>query len=149
MVKATGQNERGHRNNYHHSNSSRHYNFDSSMRAVSTSLKTVLSRIDFWDLPVTEHDLKGLNPMKLTHPWLVASAWYILCLIAPRDNGGLAKRQTVSLDDVWLRRLPCCEAEIDPDLSVFAPAFLCSFLRRRYNEEQDSTEAAFITILGH
>lgn len=119
------------------------------MHAEPTSLKSALTQIG-WDRPVTKGDLEALDPMRPAHPWLVAVAWYILCMIAPMDGGGLTELQTRSLIHVWLHPLPCRKAEIDPDLFVFAEAFFCSWNQRdqEWSPEPNFARTAVMRILG-
>lgn len=86
--------------------------------------------------------------MKPSHPWLMAAAWYILCMIAPMDRGGLTQQQTKSLEQVWLHPLPSCESEIDCNIPRFAIAFLQSFHKRKYASDDFWAETAFIRILA-
>lgn len=73
-----------------------------TMSAIDTSLRSA-HNYQTWEVKVEETDLETLNPMAITHPFLVAVAWFLLNKISPREFLDDDPDRTSSLSAFWLR----------------------------------------------
>lgn len=99
-----------------------------------------------WDKEFTEADLERLDPMNLTHPLMVAFAWFVLFALVPNPDIGLSKTQTTSLQAVFDKNnhFPLSLDHTDPTLKVHRDRFL-PYLLQGFGS---TVARAFTMILG-